>query len=162
MRAPRRPLYSLGLLSLCLGLALPLAAFTPGKQVRKPADRPSKKEGAGACRACVEKGSVLDPGQFARGYEPDVARSYEAARKYPDLIDRLHCFCECKESQREHHKTLLTCFTSLHAAGCGICQQEAIQAAKLKSQGVSDDEIEITVESTHKTDGHPPTFGRGI
>ena len=28
--------------------------------------------------------------------------------------------------------------------------------------GASDDEIEITVESTHKTDGHPPTFGRGI
>jgi hypothetical protein len=162
MRAPRRPLYSLGLLSLCLGLALPLAAFTPGKPVRKSADRPSEKEGAAACRACAEKGSVLDPGQFARGYEPDVARSYEAARKYPDLIDRLHCFCECKESQREHHKSLLTCFTNPHAAGCGVCQQEAIQAAKLKSQGLSDDEIEITVESTHKTDGHPPTFGRGI
>ena len=162
MRAPRRPLDSLGRICLCLGLALPLAAFTPGKQVRKSADRPSKKEGAGACRACVEKGSVLDPGQFARGYEPDVARSYEAARKYPDLLDRIHCFCECKESQREHHKTLLTCFTNLHAAGCGVCQQEAIQAAKMKSQGASDDEIEITVESTHKTDGHPPTFGRGI
>jgi hypothetical protein len=162
MRAPLRPLSSLGLVSLCVGLALPLAANAPGTQDRKPADRSSKKDGAVACRACVEKGSVLDPGQFARGYEPDVARSYEAARKYPDLIDRLHCFCECKESQREHHKTLLTCFTSLHAAGCGVCQQEAIQAARMKSQGASDDEIEITVESTHKTDGHPPTFGRGI
>jgi len=162
MRAPLRPLYSLGLVCLCVGLALPVTANASGTQARKPADRSSKKDAPGACRACVEKGSVLDPGQFARGYEPDVARSYAAARKYPDLIDRLHCFCECKESQREHHKTLLTCFTSLHAAGCGVCQQEAIQAAKLKSQGVSDDEIEITVESTHKTDGHPPTFGRGI
>jgi len=162
MRAPLRPLDSLGLVSLCVGLALPVAANASGTQARKPPDRSSKKEAGGACRACIEKGSVLDPGQFARGYEPDVARSYEAARKYPDLIDRLHCFCECKESQREHHKTLLTCFTSLHAAGCGVCQQEAIQAAKMKSQGASDDEIEITVESNHKTDGHPPTFGRGI
>ncbi len=162
MRTPLRRLYSLGLVSLCVGLALPVTANASGTQARKPADRSSKKEAAGACRACIEKGSVLDPGQFARGYEPDVARSYEAARKYPDLIDRLHCFCECKESQREHHKTLLTCFTSLHAAGCGVCQQEAIQAAKMKSQGASDDEIEITVESNHKTDGHPPTFGRGI
>ncbi len=162
MLAPRRPLYSLGLVSLCLGLSLPLAAFTAGRDGRKPANRASKKEASPACRACLEKGAVLDPAQFARGFEPDVARSYEAARKYPDLIDRLHCFCECKESQREHHKTLLTCFTSLHAAGCGVCQQEAIQAAKMKAQGVSDDEIEITVESTHKTDGHPPTFGRGI
>jgi hypothetical protein len=161
MRAPRRPLDSVGLVCLCLGLALPLAGLPSGNPVRKSAGSSSKKE-AGACKACVEKGAVLDPGQFGRGYEPDVARSYAAAQKYPDLIDRLHCFCECKESQREHHKTLLTCFTSLHAAGCGICQQEAIQAAKMKSQGASDDEIEITVESTHKTDGHPPTFGRGI
>ena len=162
MRAPRRPLYSLGLVSLCLGLSIPLAAFTSRPEGRKPGNRASKKDATPGCPACLEKGTVLDPAQFARGYEPDVARSYAAARKYPDLIDRLHCFCECKESLREHHKTLLTCFTSLHAAGCGICQHEAIQAAKLKDQGLSDDEVEITVETTHKTDRHPPTFGRGI
>jgi len=162
MSAPRRPLYSLGLLSLCLALALPLAAFTGGSKGRGSGNPPPKKEIPAGCRACVEKGAVLDPRQFARGYEPEVQRAYDAARRYPDLIDRLHCFCECKESPREHHKTLLTCFTSLHAAGCGICQEEAIEAAKMKSQGSPDDQIEITVESLHKTDGHPPTFGRGI
>ena len=105
---------------------------------------------------------MLDPGQFANGTEPDVRISYEAARKYPDTLDRLHCFCECKESQREHHKTLLTCFTSSHAAGCGICQREAILAAKLKDQGLPDEQVELTVESVSRTDGHPPTFGRGL
>jgi hypothetical protein len=35
-------------------------------------------------------------------------------------------------------------------------------AAQLKDKGASDDEVEITVESLHKTEGHPPTFGRGI
>ncbi len=55
------------------------------------------------------------------------------------------------------HKTLLTCFTDLHAAGCGICLSEARLAAQLKEKGVSDAEIKATVESVHKTDGHPKT-----
>jgi hypothetical protein len=133
-------------------------AHDPHPSGKSAADKANKN----SCNTCLERGVVLDPNQFTQGYEPDVKLAYEAARKYPDLIDRMHCFCECKESQREHHKTLLTCFTNLHAAGCGVCQREAIMAAKLKAQGVSDDEVEITVESIHKTDGHPPTFGRGL
>ena len=74
-------------------------------------------------------------------------------------LDRLHCFCECKESPREHHKTLLTCYTSNHAAGCGICLKEALMAAELKEKGLPDDQIENTVESVFKTDGHKPTGG---
>ena len=140
--------------SACLALLLPLMAVGSTKNTKNP---PTK-----SCAACLEKGEVLDPAQFAQGYEPEVRKSYEAAKKYPDLIDRIHCFCECKESKRENHKTLLTCFTNLHAAGCGICQHEAIMAAQLKDKGASDDEVEITVESLHKTEGHPSTFGRGI
>src|SRR5215813_12437574 len=143
----------------CLALLPPLAALGTSDQ-NTPA-KASPKASA-SCPACLEKGTVLDPEQFARGYEPEVRLAYAAARKYPDLIDRIHCFCECKESTREHHKTLLTCFTNLHAAGCGVCQREAIMAAQMKDRGVSDDEVEITVESVHKTDGHPPTFGRGL
>ncbi len=135
------------------------------KTGRAPAGKSAKtaREAArNSCAACLEGRAVLDPNLFARGYDPDVKPAYEAARRYPDLIDRLHCFCECKESQREKHKTLLTCFTNEHAAGCGICQREALLAARLKEQGASDDDIERTVESLHRTEGHPPTFGRGI
>jgi uncharacterized protein with PCYCGC motif len=142
-------------------LLLPLMVVGMADRAGSKAASKSKSAGKG-CAQCLEKGSVLDPNLFSKGYEPDVKPSYEAARKYPDLIDRLHCFCECQENTREHHKTLLTCFTSMHAAGCGICQHEAIMAAQLKDSGVSDDEIEITVESVHKTDGHRPTFGRGL
>ena len=127
----------------------------------KPAGRPAGTA-SNSCAVCLERGAVLDPALFANATEPDVRPSYEAARKYPDTLDRLHCFCECKESQREHHKTLLTCFTSAHAAGCGICQREAILAAKLKDQGMSDEQVEKAVESVSKTDGHAPTFGRGL
>ena len=75
----------------------------------------------------------------------------------PATIDRLHCFCECAESPQFHHKTLLTCFTDNHAAGCGICMKEALLAADLKQKGASDDEIIQMVDSMFRTDGHPPT-----
>jgi hypothetical protein len=147
--------------ALALALLLPLAASAapdrPGS-TKTAKSKPAPK----SCAACLEKGTVLDPGLFAQGYEPEVRLAYAAAQKYPDLIDRIHCFCECKESTREKHKTLLTCFTNSHAAACGICQHEAIMAAQLKDRGASDDEVEITVESLHKTEGHRPTFGRGL
>jgi len=143
----------------CLALLPPLAALGTSN---KGASAKTSPKAAAQCPACLEKGAVLDPEQFAHGYEPDVRLAYAAAKKYPDVIDRIHCFCECKESTREHHKTLLTCFTNLHAAGCGVCQHEAIMAAQMKDRGVSDDEVEITVESLHKTEGHAPTFGRGL
>ena len=162
----------LGLLAAALAVTLVFAARAatgPPKPRRTPTAVPAAKPTARAaaaamnsCGACLERGVVLDPSRLPNGNEADVRISYEAARKYPDTLDRLHCFCECKESLRERHKTLLTCFTSEHAAGCGICQREAILAARLKDQGLPDEQIELTVESAAKTDGHPPTFGRGL
>ena len=141
----------------------------PSKPRRTPTAAPAAKPAAPAtstamnsCGSCLERGVVLDPSRLPNGMEADVRLSYEAARKYPDMLDRLHCFCECKESLRERHKTLLTCFTSTHAAGCGICQREAILAARLKDQGLPDEQVELTVESAARTDGHAPTFGRGL
>jgi hypothetical protein len=115
-----------------------------------------------SCATCLERGVLLDPSQLANRTDPDVRRSYEAARKYPDMLDRLHCFCECKENLNERHKTLLTCFTSAHAAGCGVCQREANLAATLKDQGLPDEQVELKVEALFRLDGHPPTFGRGL
>jgi len=156
----------LGLLAAALAGALVVAAG-PSKPRRTPTAAPAAKPtpraaAMNSCATCLERGVVLDPARLPNGNEADVRVSYEAARKYPDTLDRLHCFCECKESLRERHKTLLTCFTSEHAAGCGICQREAILAARLKDQGLSDEQVELTVESVSKTDGHPPTFGRGL
>ncbi len=110
-----------------------------------------------SCTACVERRPTLDPARFAKGYEPEVAVGYAAARRYPATLDKLHCFCECAESPMFHHRTLLTCFTDGHAAACGICLSEARLAAQLKERGVSDAEIKNTVESVHRTDGHPRT-----
>lgn len=143
--------------ALAAGAALASSGKNSGTQAA-PAKN-AKKATQNDCTSCIERGALLDPKLFAdtRIYEPDVPRAYEAARKYPATIDRLHCFCECQESPKFKHKTLLTCFTDEHAAGCGICIKEALLAAELKGRGASDEEIETLVEGSFKTDGHAPT-----
>src|SRR4030095_15571669 len=138
-------------------LALAVVAAAPAK---KPV--PAKAPAAGSCAGCTEKGAILDPNLFSDSrFEPEAKASYEVAQKYPKTLDQLHCFCECQESMTHRHKTLLTCFTSNHAAGCGICMREALLAGELKDKGTPDDQIESTVETVFKTDGHPPTQGPG-
>ena len=144
-------------------LGLVLLVFAVAIGVGSPAARKNPtKTPVNSCVTCLERRPILDSFLFRSVSDRDVPRAYEAARRYPDLIDRIHCFCECMENQQEGHKTLLTCFTNEHAAGCGICQKEALLAAQLKDRGISDANIERNVESLFRLDGHPPTFGRGM
>jgi hypothetical protein len=109
-----------------------------------------------SCASCKERRPILPAEKFAKS-EPEVAQGYAIANKYPETLDKIHCFCECAESPMFRHKTLLTCFTDLHAASCGLCLSEARLAAQLKERGLSDAEIKNTVESVHRTEGHPAT-----
>ena len=153
----RRPVALASLAVLALSAA---TAAAPRKTARVASKKAPAAAPASSCSACVERGVVLDSKLFADPrFDREVVPAYEAARKYPATLDRLHCFCECQESMAHRHKTLLTCFTSTHAAGCGICLREALMAAELKQKGVPDDQIENTVESIFKTDGHKPTQG---
>ena len=147
--------------ALCALVALGAAASAATSRQKAPAKKaaPPAAAAKNACTGCAERAPILDPKRFAdtSKYEPEVKPAYEVARKYPQTLDRLHCFCECQESMTHRHKTLLTCFTTDHAAGCGICIREAILAGELKDKGLSDAEIENTVESAFRTDGHKPT-----
>jgi hypothetical protein len=145
-------------LALLLALSLSSAGFAP--DAKKPTPRPATPTAAGAtnsCTTCKERRPILDPARFAKLPDPEIKRGYEIAREIPATLDKIHCFCECAESPMFRHKTLLTCYTDLHAAGCGICLSEARLAYDLKTKGLSDEEIVNTVESVHKTDGHPAT-----
>ena len=139
-----------------LATLLLVSSLANGAVTPKPAPKPTPQP-TNSCATCKERRPTLDPAKFASGFEPEVRPGYETARKYPATLDQLHCFCECAESPMFHHKTLLTCFTDLHAAGCGICLSEARLAGMLKDKGLSDAEIKNTVESVHRTDGHPAT-----
>lgn len=135
-----------------------VASAASSKQKAAP-KKPAPAAAKNSCANCSEKAPILDSKLFTdkSRYEPEVAPAYEVARKYPQTLDRLHCFCECQESMTHRHKTLLTCFTTDHAAGCGICIREAILAGELKDKGLPDDQIENTVESAFRTDGHRST-----
>ncbi len=68
---------------------------------------------------------TLSPAQFFG----KAARTYKIARKNPELLDSIYCYCNCKQSLG--HKSLLTCFVDKHAANCDICQDQALYAYSL-------------------------------
>ncbi|MBI5902606.1 MAG: hypothetical protein HZB84_03860 [Deltaproteobacteria bacterium] len=63
-----------------------------------------------------------------------TAHAYEIAREIPEVLDSLHCYCECKKNFG--HKSLLTCYVDEHARHCDVCQDEAFMAYELHGQGM--------------------------
>jgi Protein of unknown function with PCYCGC motif len=43
-----------------------------------------------------------------------VRSAYEIARAIPEVLDRLYCYCRCRENFG--HKNLLTCYVDTHAS----------------------------------------------
>jgi hypothetical protein len=66
---------------------------------------------------------------------PGAAEAYAAAREAPQVLDGVHCHCEC--AKHFGHRSLLTCFESDHGSHCDICMGEAMLAAGLASRGSS-------------------------
>jgi hypothetical protein len=55
---------------------------------------------------------VLDPLLFT-----GLAReAYAAAKKYPEVMDQVFCYCKCDEPPF-NHKSLLSCFVDTHGKG---------------------------------------------
>lgn len=55
---------------------------------------------------------VLDPAMF----KGQTRLAYAAAKKYPELLNEVYCYCYCDQPPFKH-KTLLSCFTDKHGAG---------------------------------------------
>src|SRR5512142_490953 len=112
----------------------------------------ASKPTASACSGCREKGVPIDPSSLS---EADAAArpAYAAAAKYPETIDKIHCYCGCEDSPNLHPASLLTCFTTRHATGCEICRGEAEMAGKMKGEGSADDEIKKVVEAFYSDRG---------
>ena len=55
---------------------------------------------------------VLDPAMFTG----QTRAAYAAAKKYPDLLNEVFCYCYCDQPPFRHN-TLLSCFTDKHGAG---------------------------------------------
>ncbi len=57
-----------------------------------------------------ENRPTLSPQRFTG----KVRSAYEIARVIPEVLDRLYCYCRCRENIG--HKNLLSCYVDTHAA----------------------------------------------
>ena len=57
-----------------------------------------------------ENRPTLSPQRFTG----KVRRAYEVARAIPEVLDRLYCYCRCRENSG--HKNLLSCYVGTHAS----------------------------------------------
>ena len=87
-----------------------------------------------------ETKNTLSPVQFVG----KTAFAYQLAQEIPDVLDHLYCYCHCDKSIG--HNTLLSCFTDTHAANCGVCQNEAIDAAAMLKKSFSLPEIKRHID----------------
>ncbi len=55
---------------------------------------------------------VLDPAMFSG----QVRAAYAVAKRYPDIMNEVYCYCYCDQPPFRH-KSLLSCFTEKHGAG---------------------------------------------
>ncbi len=121
-----------GILTL-LGLVLAVWLLLPASSERREENlgKPSEQY-----YQLVETRPVLSASFFTGA----VAEAYQVAKDMPEVIDQFYCYCQCKEYHG--HKTLLTCFTDLHAADCDICLYQALTGAQMVKQGRSIDSIQ--------------------
>ncbi|MBI4545290.1 MAG: hypothetical protein HY703_08855 [Gemmatimonadetes bacterium] len=79
--------------------------------------------------------------------QPEVERVYRLARRAPQVLDGIYCYCHC--SKHSGHYSLLTCYESDHGAGCEICLGEAALAVQLHEQGKTLDQIRAQIDATY-------------
>ena len=61
-------------------------------------------------RAHIPRVPSLDPAQFK---DPEVSRSYKAARENPELLEKMSCYCGCFN---QGHTSNYDCFVDNHGA----------------------------------------------
>ncbi|MEK7678835.1 MAG: CYCXC family (seleno)protein [Deltaproteobacteria bacterium] len=81
-----------------------------------------------------------------------VRDAYQIAKEIPDVLDGLHCYCECKKNFG--HKSLLTCYVDEHAKHCDLCLNEAFMAGELHRQGMDAVSIRKAVDKRFSNQGH--------
>lgn len=73
----------------------------------------------------------LPPTLAASDFFGKSRQAYEVAKKIPETLAQLPCYCECDRSFG--HKSLHTCFVDDHASHCAVCVDEALMAYRLQT-----------------------------
>lgn len=85
---------------------------------------------------------VIDPNSWT---DPQVRRAYAAAKQYAHVLEKIYCYCRCKENIG--HRALVECFESDHGANCDVCMTEAITVARMTEQGRTPAEIQKAIDA---------------
>ncbi|MBI5345162.1 MAG: hypothetical protein HZB83_07495 [Deltaproteobacteria bacterium] len=121
-------------------LMLTLAAASCSRETGDYGAPPSLRGG--------EARETLSPALFTGA----TADAYRIAREIPEVLDSLHCYCECKKNFG--HKSLLTCYVDEHAKHCDVCQDEAFMAYELHRQGADIKSIRAAVDQRFSNRSH--------
>lgn len=89
-----------------------------------------KKPRVPAYQTPAELGS-LPPTLAASDFFGKPRQAYEVAKKIPETLAQLPCYCECDRGFG--HKSLHTCFVDDHASHCAVCVDEALLAYRLQT-----------------------------
>lgn len=82
-------------------------------------------------------------GKFAQ--RTKVMECYDAAREHPAIFDGVACACSCG-GKRGEHRSLLVCFETMQATGCGACVEEAEVVLKAVREGKSLADVRLAVD----------------
>ncbi len=95
---------SLGIVLICVGIFYLYQERVSQKPVEKTVSQKKKNINLRETR------QTLPPAIFSGR----VRKAYQIARDIPEVLDKLFCYCMCKENSG--HKNLLTCYVDNHAA----------------------------------------------
>jgi hypothetical protein len=87
---------------------------------------------------------TLAPGTFAG----EAREAYQIAADDPRLLTRLHCYCGCDKVLG--HRNLLDCYHDRHAATCGTCIGETIDAHQMSTQGSPVEQIRDALRARYE------------
>ena len=110
---------------------LPLAAAEAVRRSVHPEPRPG-----------ITAANILPPDVLST---EKARKLYDLAREIPEILDGIHCYCEC-DGDPMNHRSLLSCFESDQAAGCYACGKEARLVHRLHREGRSLAEIRTAVD----------------
>jgi hypothetical protein len=90
------------------------------------------------------KGGETRPTLSPALFVGNVAKAYNLAGQNRELLDSMHCYCNCKKNLG--HKSLLSCYVDKHAAECKICMDQAFYADSSFQAGNDIAQVRLAVD----------------
>ena len=126
----------LAALGVLAGLPVARALAAAPKEGEHPEPRPG-----------IDARDVVPAAELER-YGQGVRQVFDMVREIPQIADGIHCYCGCAE--RQHMRSLLSCFSEHGMAkDCEICQGEARLAYRRFKEGQTLAQIRRAIDARY-------------